>query len=842
MFEQPRSTDDFAAEIHAHIALETEHLMAEGMNAEDAYAMARRRFGNALTAQERFYESRRRLWLDQLLADLRQGWRGLARYPLSGLVAVVSLAAGIGSTAVALVVRHAVFDSPPPLYADPHRLSMVGIGAAERAPAPVPAALFRLWHEDARLEPGLAAARAARMTDVRLPDRFEAVTVRPVSANLFTILGVPAALGRTFDPPTSDSAEPAPVVLSHRAWRNLFEGRADVVGSIVWIDAVPHAVVGVMPERFWFLAMGAPLWIPLDPRVLTPTETVRVVARREPGVTELELSERLQRSVSAFEQSLPIDQRRIRVAVSGIEGTPLGQAVGPMVPVLLATSVLLTLLIACTNVAMLMIAQWTGRAHEIAIRASLGASRWRIIRSLVAESALIALAGGALGTGVTLALRGVLGRGGEAVLFDLSIPFATLATTAAVTVTVGLVTGLVPAWYETRWLHRNPLGRLHRSDRSRQRWRHALVVFEIAVTVALLVVTGALVSASQRMLSAQPGFDTYPIAVVRLDNIDHLSLPAVLERLGRLPGVVSVAAASNVPIIAPPPSQPIALDRSGASRLTAERVVVSPGFFETLGVARRAGRDFSEQDDARGPRVALVNDVLAERLWPKRSPIGEFMWSSNVAHQVVGVVAGYQQTALRPPRPSFFLPVAQAGRGPALQLMVRASGDPAALIAALRQGVRAAAPPEVVTSATTLDAILDIGSRELLVGTYPMLPLIATALLLTTAGIYSVLAFAVTRRSTELAIRVAVGASRRDVCRLVAAQSVRLVAIGLAIGVAVTFAVTRLAQGTGSVFDSPGWQAFLVPIAIVVAIGVAATLVPVRRAVGIQPATLLRSA
>jgi putative ABC transport system permease protein len=843
MFEKRRRPDaDFAEEIRAHIQLEADRLEADGMSPEDARAAAERRFGNVLAAEERFYESGRWLWLDQLATDVCHAFRSLARYPVACVVAVVSLAAGIGGATVTLMVRQAVFTSPPPLYADPNHLSTIGMAVPDRYPAPVPAPLFQLWMEDARLGESLAAGRVGRIADVRAGDRLDTLEVRAVSPNTFSVLGVPAALGRTFEALTPDQAGPTPIVLSHRAWRNLFDGRPDVVGSEIWIDDAPHTVIGVMPEFFWFLNMvGAPMWTPLDVRALAATDTVSVVARREPGMTALELGERLQAAAAQYAETLPPDRQRIRAEVSGIEGTPTGRAVGPFVLVLLGSSVLLTLLIACTNVAMLMIAQWTTREHEIAIRASLGASRTRIVRALLAESSLIAIAGGALGLSVTLGLRAFLLGGDDAPHFNLSIDYRLFATTAVIVMGVGLLTGLAPALYETQVLHANPLRRMRLSDRVRQRWRHALVVFEIAVTVALLVVAGAMVSASQRWMSTNPGFDTYPIAVARLENATRVPIAMVRDRLASVPGVDGVAAASNVPLVAPPPSAQIALDRSGTAERSAERTFIGPGFFDTLGVPLRSGRVFTGQDDAQAPRVVIVNETLAAQLWPGRSPIGEYVWSDGVAHQVVGTVAGYRNLSLRPTRPAFYLPLAQAEARPRLHFVVRVNGDPSAMIATLRREARDVAPAEAVASAFTLDEVQDVGRREILVGVFPMAPLAATGLLLTAAGVFSVLAFAVSRRSTELAVRIAVGADRSDLMALVATQSARLVGLGLLLGVAATFALTRVAQGTGSIFDSPGWQAFAIPIIIVTLIGGIATWIPLRRALRISPAVLLRS-
>src|SRR5438093_8121254 len=291
-------------------------------------------------------------------------------------------------------------------------------------------------------------------------------------------------------------------------WETLFDRRPDAVGAAIWIDNQPHVVGGVMPERFWFSAMDAPIWTPLDDAAVSSEAGLDVVIRREPGVTPERLARRLQGGLQEYAGHLPAAERQLRLKVSGLEGTPLGQGVSLSLPWVLGTSVLLTLLIACANVAIQVIAQWTAREHETAIRASLGASRGRIVRALVTESLLIAGIGGLLGISTTVALLGVIvHNAGESVrFFDLSIDPAILIDSVIITLVTGVVSGIGPTLLETRRLHGNPMRTMSSSDRVRQRWRHALVVMEIAVTVALLVVTATLLDGYRRSFTADVGY------------------------------------------------------------------------------------------------------------------------------------------------------------------------------------------------------------------------------------------------------------------------------------------------------------------------------------------------
>ena len=836
-----RADEDFANEIDAHLALEIEQLRTEGLSLAEAQLAARRRFGSPLAAKERFYEAQRLRWLDHLVHDLRHGARALRRYPIASIVAVISLAFGIGATTATLTIRDAVFRKPPPLYREPSQLSRLQIGSPERPLQPgsqVPGALFARWQAPAGVT--LAAATPTRVREYRTEDRSDTIRVRSATAAFFKVVGVDAAIGSAAL--TRDS-----VVVSDRAWRTIFDSRRDVVGRTLWIDNRPYVVAGVMPDRFWFSTTDSAVWTLLDSGTAAAETTLDVIARRPPGVTPAALSAELQSGVTAYAGSLPARERDLRLAVSGIEGTPLGRNVPLALPWLLAGAVLLTLLIACANVAILVIAQWTAREHEIAIRASLGASRSRVVRALVAESLVIAVIGGMLGVCVADALIGIMARNAGAGFrfFNLGIETHVLVQSILVTLLAGIASGLGPALLETRRLHGNPMRVIAASDRTRQRWRHGLVVLEIAVTVALLVVTGGMLNSYRKQLSRDIGFSTHPLAALRVENSGGVPTPLIVEALQRLPGVAAVAAASSVPSMGFGPLDPVSTDAAATLSVRAERVSIDPRFFATIDVAMRAGRAFTTSDTP-SSHTAIVNEAVAGRLFPNRSAVGQQIWMRGTAYDIVGVVAQYVNVALQPTDwdPKVYLPLA-APHADAKQMtfIVRTVSSPSGLTRALRQTARNAAAGNVVASLYTLDEIVAIGGQEILFGTAPLVPLISTGLLLTAAGIYGVLAFAIARRSKELALRVAIGASNRDIVRLVTAHSLRLVSAGTLIGIGATFALSRIvrASGGGESFLDPGWPAFIIPALIIASIGLIATWVPSRRALRINPAVLLRT-
>jgi putative ABC transport system permease protein len=845
-----RSEHDFAEEVHAHIELETARLSAEGLSADEARRRARQSFGSVTAAHERFHESRQLLWLDHLSQDLRAAARSLTRYPIAALVAVISLGVGIGATTATLTIRNAVFHKPPPSYAQPDELSKIQVVRADGPNLPiggdVPGALYSSWRDT--FGPAIAAATSSRgVRDVRTSDRTDAVPVRAVTPNFFSVLGVRPELGQLFSDSAARHAEPTSAVLSHRVWQQLFEGRADVVGGVVWIDNQPHTIIGVLPPRFWFSDMASPIWTLLDSQALSSGDGLHAIVRRPPAMTPATLADRLQTGLAGYTSRLPAADRQLRLRVLSVEGTPMGDQVSIVLPYVLAAAVLLTALIACANVAILMIAQWTAREHEIAIRASLGASRGRIVRALLAESIVIAMGGGALGVCATFALRGLLVHrlAADLTFFDLSIDPQVLLQSAIVTLLAGIVSGLAPALYESRRLHANPLSAIGTSDRVRQRWRHALVVLEITVTIALLVVTSAMISGYRRTVRAEMGFRTGPLMSARLENPRGVPTARMLDALSRVRGVAAVAASTSIPYTAVGPVQRVAADAAGSHAVMAERAAISAGFFVALDVPLRAGHAFTHQDSA-ATHTAIVNETLAWRLFKGRDPVGSRIWLAQAAYEIVGVVADYSNHPFQfeDYNPKIFLPLPEDSHDATRQyFLIRAQVDPAPLLQTVRHEVRDAGAGSVVTSAYTFDQILAVMGQEMLVGMAPLVPLIAIGMLLTSAGIYGVLAFSIARRSRELAVRVAIGATGGDVIRLVTAHSLRLVAGGSGLGLSVTFGLTRIVRasgGAGTPFD-PSWPIFAIPVLLIAGIGALATWIPSRRALRINPAVLLRT-
>jgi putative ABC transport system permease protein len=428
-------------------------------------------------------------------------------------------------------------------------------------------------------------------------------------------------------------------------------------------------------------------------------------------------------------------------------------------------------------------------------------------------------------------------------LFDLSLDPRILFEAIGITLLAGLLAGIGPALLETRRLHTNPMRAMASSDRVRQRWRHALVLLEVAVTVALLVVTGGMIDTYRRQYNGDVGYSSHPLVLLRIENDKGVPVVRVRDALTRIEGVASVAPSTSMPFL-PGPMRRVKTDRNGARTARVEEATITSAFFDTLGVPVRAGRAFTSQDSP-ASRTIILNESLAAKLFPSRDAVGQSIWIEDTRYDVVGVVAAYKNTALDSPErdPKMFLPMAQDAAAQRMSFLIRASGNPAAVERTIRREVPAMAAGNVVSSSITLDAIIDVGGQEILVGTAPLAPLIATGLLLSAAGVYGVLAFAIARRTKELALRIAIGASRRQIVALVASHSVRLVIGGTICGVAATFALSRIvrASGGGGSFLDPAWTSFVVPAAILIAIGAIATWIPSRRAIAIDPAVLFRT-
>ncbi len=813
--------------------------------------------------------------MDSLLQDIRYSLRRLGKSPAFSLIVVLTLALGIGANTAIFSVVNAVLLRPLD-YAEPARLvtiehfypSLNGL----KAPVSVPG--FRDYQARGRSFASMAVETgwAANLTGVGEPDRLQGARV---TGRFFGTLGVPALQGRVLQPGEDSAGREHVVVLSYGLWQRLFGGEARAVGRTLSLNGESYEVVGVMPRQFRdVFNRTVELWTPL---VFRPDdlgddrrtdEYLNLVARLRPGTSTGQAAAEMRSLAQQLKRQYPDSYSEDWSLVT----TPLAQrTVGNVRPALLVLlgAVSFVLLIACANVANLLLARAAARSKEIAVRTALGASRDRLVRQLLTESLLLALAGGVLG--LMLAWWGVRS---VVVLNPANLPRAdqigiappVLLFTVAISVLTGLLFGLAPAVHASATDLHGVLkegGRGSAGDRGGQGLRRLLVVAEVALALTLLTGAGLLMKSFARLAEVNPGFDaerlltfnlSLPAARYPSDTQQIAFFDQVLPALAAVPGVRSAGATSVMPFSGnwttasfeiegyqPPPRQP---GPWGDVR------IVSPGFFETLRIPVRRGRALTEADRTGGRRVAVVDEELVRRYWPKGDPIGKRLTfgpapgatdtSSREWIEVVGVVGHSKQEALdAEDRVQVYLPYAQQAR-PVLTVAVRTAGDPAGYASQVGRAVQSIDPDQPIAAVRSMDELIaqSVGQRRL---SMLLLSLFSgLALVLASIGIYGLMSYSVAQRARELGVRIALGAGRADVLRLVLRQGMSLALTGIGIGLGAAFGLTRLiaSQLYGVQATDPG--TFVGMAVLLGSTALAANLVPAFRATRVDPAVVLR--
>ena len=799
--------------------------------------------------------------VDTLIQDLRYALRTLARSPGFSVLIVLTLALGIGATSAMFGIINAVLLRPLP-YPDAGRL--VAVEVSSRGPLAggvVGHPTYFTWRRDSR---SFAALAAYTGTEANLEGPAGPMDVNGarVSFNFFAALGVAPRSGRTFA-----EAEERPgqrvVVLSDRLWRRTYPDQASPIGTTVRLDGVPYTVVGVMPPTFRF-PRWAEYWTPLGlepPAAAGGAGMVRflsVVGRLAPGASSERARSDLATILRRDDAARPSQERGAQPVVQSLHERLYGA--GRPALLVLAGAVVFVLLIACANVAGLMLARGAGREREFAIRAALGASRWRVGRQVVLESLLLAVVGGALGLLVPawgIGVFAALAPQAAAATEGLRVNGAVVAAAVGAALVTGALFGLGPALAASR---SDVAGALKagspQSGARHAGLRRALVSAELAVALVLLAGAGLLTRSFLRFVAVDPGFHgegvlavtlrlpqaAYPTQAAQVAFFDRL-----LERVGALPGAQSAAAAEALPlhgfIMMGPVGVGDAAPAFDPSTLAAFNAV-TPSYFRTLGVPLVRGRVFSDADGPAGQPVAIVNEAFARARYGGADPIGRrlFLRSPVEVHPVVvGVVADVRQLGDNvAATPEVFRPLAQTGEPPSF-VAVATAGDPLALAGAVRQAVLALDPDEPVADVADLHQVLDetYAPRRLraaLLGGFA-----AVALLLAALGLFGVMAHLVTQRTREIGIRMALGADISAVLRLVVLEGARLVGTGLVLGLAAALALTRLLSGLLFGVSATDPATFVIGSAVLAAAGLLACWVPALRAAKLDPVVALRS-
>jgi len=859
-----RDRDAWQREWEAEIRHQTVTLEARGaLDWRNQMHLLRRTSGSVFDAAW----LRRQLTRDaEVIQDARESLRLLIRQPRFALIAILTLALGIGATTAVFSVVNAVLLKPLP-FAEPERLVMLWErqAAAGRERDQVAAANLLDWRDQAQSFTGIASYIYWGLALTGQGEPVELQTGR-VSPNLFSLLGATPLLGRTFHPEEETAGRERVVILSYAVWQQRFGSDPSIVGRTISLDQQPYQVVGVMPDSFEFPDRDTQVWVPI---AYFPYEKTRrsqrmfyALARLAPGATLGTARAEMQTISRRLGELYPKTNGGWDVLVEPAKEAAVRSTRQALL--ILFGAVLLVLLIACANVSSLLLARGAERQQELAIRGALGASRARLVRYLLTDTLVMALVGGT--GGLLVAYWGIqtivsLDPGNLPHWNAIVIDGRVLAFTMLVTFTASLLSGLIPGFHAAGAQPGEMLKGVRGASRSitASRLSHGVVIAEIALSIVLLVGAGLLIRSFARVLQQDPGFQPSGLLSVSIFLPDNRYpndpqqvrfFEDLLERLRQLPGVTSVGGVTTLPM------SPIGVDHdmpfgvAGAPSETADLRpeadfrIATDDYFRTMGIALLAGRTFTSQDHAKGKPAVIINKTMAERFFPGGSPIGRVMyWGGGRDHpgEVVGLVGEVRHRGLdTAPRPEFYVPFRQVSYG-SLEVVVRTAGDPAGIADAVKRAVFAQDAALPVSQIKTMDDLLDTSLATRRFQLVLLASFAGLALLLAAIGIYGVVSFTTSQRTQEFGVRLALGALPRDVLRMVLRDTMVRVTIGAALGTAAALGVSRLLES--SLFEVRPTD----PITIAIVVGglalvaLACSLGPARRATRVDPLTALRA-
>jgi putative ABC transport system permease protein len=889
LFRKERLDADVAEELETHIALRAARNVAEGMTPEQARAAARRQFGWVETIKESSRDARGVTWIEHLFYDVRFGVRMLQKNWGFTFVAVLTLALGIGANTAIFSVINTVLLRPLP-YPHPERLVTLWETGSEKGMEQrlVSGPNYLDWKEQSRSFEEMAVCpgwQGSTEFNLLFGDGVRKVQGTYASASLFKTFGVAPLLGRVFLPDEDQRQGNRVAVLSWGLWQREFEGDPDVLGKMLAVDTYgrrDYTIVGVMPAGF-----GVPgkceLWLPLGWMGVTLTERRsahwhQVLARLKPGVPLERARVELKTIQSRIKQEHPQDIVGTDIAVVPLLEQALGRKM-KLALLILWGVVSGVLLIACANVANLMLARGATREREIALRLALGASRFRVVAQLLVESVMLGLLGGI--AGILLAYWAVhllvaMGSADIPRLSEVTIDPAALGFTFVISVLTGALFGLVPALHFSRADLNAGLkesGQAHSPGVSGARLRDVLVVAEVALSVVLLIGAALMLQSFARLVKANRGLRPEHLVVADLDfsvsgfttwvrpaaTRPQVPLQRVIENLRHYPGVEAIGAASALPRRDRiPPNQTFAIFGRPFvpqdQRPTAEQKGITPEYLPALGVPLLRGRWFTEGDDLLGPGVALVNETFVRRVFPNEDPIGKFVTMNDgtgpldgkdqfgiaLWAQVVGVVADVKTLTPEPLAvPEVYRPYWQwPMQSPSLA--IRAVCAPEELANAIRREVKREIPQLPMPLIRTMDQLLSEVLVQPRFQTYLLGAFGVLALFLAAIGLYGVLAYSVRQRTHEIGIRMALGAQKRDTIWLVVRQGMKLAAAGVGIGLLGAFAVTRVMQTLLYEVRPTDPVTFAVVVLVLLLVAFLAAWFPARKGAEIDPMVALR--
>ena len=872
VFKRSRVEQELTDELRFHLQKLCEENLAREMKPEEAPYGALRELGGVEQIKEECRDMRRVNYLEHFMEDIRYGLRQLRRNPGFTAVAVLTLGLGIGANTAIFSAVYAVLLKPLP-FRSPGQLVRV-FEANDRAGISGEGCTyseFREWQRQNHVFTGMAGVQGHELT---LTGRGEPTVVKvgDVTADFFSVLGVAPLMGRAFQSP-DDALGAAPVVvISWDLWHNRFGANPGLIGNTIDLDKRSFTVVGVMPAGFRFSldGRGGQLWIPIvqdpsfGPLTTRPNvDVVTAIARLKPGVSAAEGQAEMQSFGNRLaDQYHPGDKGRT-IRFASLREAMIGDDASAPLLVLLA-AVGLVLLIACANVANLLLSRATSRAKEFAIRAALGAGRSRILRQLLTESAVLGLAGAALGIG--LAYWGVQGLSGllppdfphaESIRVDGSVLAFALILSIGASVLFGLAPALFAADLRLQTTLQESAGRPG-EGKGRRRARNLLVTVEVALAMVLLVGAGLLIRSFAALMSVNPGFETQKIllAEVSLPRFQY-SMPQqwvafsneLLARVQAEPDLRDAAIALPLPMVDQCATMAFQIANNGPLRSgktsTADYVTVSPDYFHVVGIPLLRGRYFGQQDSMSTPRVAIISEELARIYFPHRDPLGQQLIfglppDNDVKREIVGVVGDVRDEALnKTPGPMLYVPFAQAPLwGVGLVIKTSSSADAAAH--ALRQKVQEVDRDLPVTDIQWMSAAVDASLGQTRLRTWLLGLFGALALILAAVGIFGVISYSVSRRTHEFGIRMALGASKDEILRLVLKEALRLAVAGVAVGIIAALGLTRLISSLLYAVRPTDPATLIVLPLVLIGAALLAAYLPARRATKVDPMVALR--
>jgi predicted permease len=803
---------------------------------------------------------------DILRQDLRYARRSLARTPGFAVTAVLVTALGIGANTAVFSLTDQVFLRPLP-YVDADRLVKVWENVPGYTRMETSAPNFRDWRRMSASFSTIGAftGLAMNLVGATEPKRLEGATV---GADVIRMLGVPPQIGRIFTDDDDKAGAPQTVILSYALWRSEFGGRADVLGTRVRLDDAEHVVIGVMPAAFVFPTRETQIWTPLQ---LDPEDTDRdnnylhVLARLKPGVSPAAAQAEMNVVTEQLERAYPKENRRTRATVHLLRDQVPSQ--NRLMLFALTGASLCVLLIACTNLASLLLARVLKRRRELAMRTALGAGRERLVRQLLTESLVLSTIGGLLGIAVAVAAVPLLAR-----LVPPTLPVAeasaidprVLIFAAIITLATGIGFGVVPALRvaSDRDLSGLREGSRGGAGRRTERLRALLVAAEVAASVVLLISAGLLIRALWRVQAVDPGFSTAGVITVQTPlslekyaatgrRVDLYS--RILSEVRALPGVTSAAYISFLPMVWRGGIWPVEVEGPSAipEDLRGQRAAslryVTPGFFSTLQIRLRQGRDISESDTQKAPGVAVVSESFARRYWPGQDPMGKRFTFAFLPRTVVGVVDDIRVRGLeRESEPQVYLSYQQVPDGAIRfyapkELVARSSVDPATLVPMVRAIIRTVDPDLPIAAVRTLQDVVETDTASRATQLRVLTAFAALSLLLAGVGLHGLLSFAVSQRVPEISLRMALGARRGDVLTLILRQALILAVCGAIVGMALAYAAGRWMQGLLFGVQPGDLVTFSTAAGVALLLTISGSLFPALRAVRVDPATVLRS-